>query len=1221
MTVATTTTTTLNLFVDHDTAWECVRRLAGDNENVNHTNKHDNHDATVAQFAQIIDKYLECPTVLDATLEDMVQHLAQVVLREGVKENAKNNKDNTTWRSLSALYALCKVRGYKTVVRCLPHTVDTVQPLWIVDRGLRPGISNGDSSHGNFDPSDNHHEEIQAYYIWQARYVVRLWWSALAALPFGVHVFMELGDVNAALNDSSDITTDNHRNATLSTLLADTRSELDEAGPLRTAAAVCLAAWYSRPDLDGAALQHFVVWAQDVVSDESSACRLMGVLQTLCALVKSAAVGRTRLLELFAPLWEPLWRLGDDHHKNLLRTKFLQKWWARMAHAHLPPVQRSPQLLFPVPNLVEDVTGRLLEGLAHDATVVRWSAAKGLGRLVQVLPQPCADDVVDALLELLSTSQKSNNSADHQVWHGVCLTLAELARRGQALAPHRLSEVVPYVQLALQYDQPRTTAARQSSSIGAHVRDAACYTVWAWARAYAPDTLRPHVQSLATTVLLVALLDREVNCRRAASAAFQEVVGRQGSGGALPHGIAILTVADFFALGNRTQSFTTISHYVAQFEEYRAPMLEELYRSKLFHWDIGIRKLAAQSLALLSSYDPVLLGEQAFPFLLQQSLDPTFVSTRHGAVLGVAELTKAFAEQDVLTKVLSEDDTRKKLIALVDEIDKRRLYRGRGGESMRAACCRLVECISLSKLSLTVKEQVKMLDTVDASITHPSEEVSICACIALGRLMTSYFPVGEKGPTDRLQARVVDKFVRELRTSQNVAVTRGYALALGYLPAKLLAPSDVVLGKIFVALRETARPDARVANEGDAETRRNALFSFTKIVDTLQSIARVSKIYPTTNLNEKHVKGILNVYLNSLEDYNTDRRGDVGSWCRMAAMSGLTAFLTTNRPSPELVDWCSNLGTTPTIVAGSFMKQMGEKLDAVRLHAGACLKDILNDNSLSIQHKDDIPTLLGLDKIDQTWADPQKLFTNLLRIALLGSSLKGSKTTASKPYFDPVLSGIIVTAGGLASATGKAATRSLTTFAKSLSDTSLNLLCELLLSLLRTNPNQARVTLPVLKCLEELLLHQCLDNAMRKADATFSVGVLECLEHERISCTDVKRLMLTADVTAALVRCFDSEHCMQRQTAGLLCSFLGSAYPRLRAHASQLFYLALLDSPYLVSAESNGDVLDVLDTTINTPWGTDMSMDSINACVSDIAEKLNVEEEVSRLIAEANQNQ
>lgn len=70
---------------------------------------------------------------------------------------------------------------------------------------------------------------------------------------------------------------------------------------------------------------------------------------------------------------------------------------------------------------------------------------------------------------------------------------------------------------------------RGQSSVGAHVRDAACYTFWAFARAYAPAILKPYVPELSPSIVVASLFDREVNCRRAASAAFQECVGRQGA--------------------------------------------------------------------------------------------------------------------------------------------------------------------------------------------------------------------------------------------------------------------------------------------------------------------------------------------------------------------------------------------------------------------------------------------------------------------------------------------------------------------------------------------------------------------------------------------------------------------------------------------------------------------------------------------------------------------
>ena len=56
-----------------------------------------------------------------------------------------------------------------------------------------------------------------------------------------------------------------------------------------------------------------------------------------------------------------------------------------------------------------------------------------------------------------------------------------------------LLPVVPVVIKALSYDEKRG-----NFSVGAHVRDAACYVCWAFARAYDPEAVIPHVNHIST---------------------------------------------------------------------------------------------------------------------------------------------------------------------------------------------------------------------------------------------------------------------------------------------------------------------------------------------------------------------------------------------------------------------------------------------------------------------------------------------------------------------------------------------------------------------------------------------------------------------------------------------------------------------------------------------------------------------------------------------------
>jgi len=66
-------------------------------------------------------------------------------------------------------------------------------------------------------------------------------------------------------------------------------------------------------------------------------------------------------------------------------------------------------------------------------------------------------------------------------------------------------------------------------SIGSNVRDAAAYVLWALARTQDSETLKPHATDLAVRLASVAIYDREIHIRRAASAAYQEHVGRMVS--------------------------------------------------------------------------------------------------------------------------------------------------------------------------------------------------------------------------------------------------------------------------------------------------------------------------------------------------------------------------------------------------------------------------------------------------------------------------------------------------------------------------------------------------------------------------------------------------------------------------------------------------------------------------------------------------------------------
>ena len=519
-------------------------------------NKNSNKNNT--RLREIFDRYLEFPTLLDPHLQSIIidhpsglatkcRNFLQRLFDDNHKNDCthKNSLDvsvsvmvHALNEELITLQTLCKVRGFKTIQRFLPHEASDLEPVLY-------SLSTFGSS------SDLSWEGIRVLFIWLA--------MLLSSIPF------DLDTIVSIHNNTDDISIDELRTKGVIYMIQNViQQHLNAAGPTREAAALCMASLLARPDVPTSFCNRFLDWSLEVLADNKHdigntyAFLKMGVVQTLAVLFKIAP--RTSLLidsaEQMGRLWEVLIIILEDNDKkqrpNLVLRKLLIKLFARVGCAYLPPkvaewrYQRGQRSLFAenksverteaskaqheqldslnndeeneiVRSEIEDVIEMLLRGLCDEATVVRWSSAKGIGRITERLPSDCADDVVEAVIHLCNDRENDN------AWHGACLALAELSRRG-LLLPKRLDTVTPIIVKAIQYD-----VKRGQHSVGAHVRDAACYTCWAFARAYDPSVLKPHIPDLSREMVLACLFDREVNGRRAASAAFQECVGRQGA--------------------------------------------------------------------------------------------------------------------------------------------------------------------------------------------------------------------------------------------------------------------------------------------------------------------------------------------------------------------------------------------------------------------------------------------------------------------------------------------------------------------------------------------------------------------------------------------------------------------------------------------------------------------------------------------------------------------
>jgi tubulin-specific chaperone D len=193
-------------------------------------------------------------------------------------------------------------------------------------------------------------------------------------------------------------------------------------------------------------------------------------------------------------------------------------------------------------------------------------------------------------------------------------------------------QVVPLVCQALHFEQRRG-----AFSVGSHVRDAAAYVCWSFARAYQPAAILDSFQVLAPALLCTACYDREVTCRRSAAAAFQESVGRLGAQN-FPEGMDIIASADYFSLGSRRQSFLTVAPSIARVPQYHVPLFEHLCNIKVCCWDIRVRELAAEGLSALVPLNLEFAAEHVFNVLIPQCNSAESMEVQHGSILAVAAM-------------------------------------------------------------------------------------------------------------------------------------------------------------------------------------------------------------------------------------------------------------------------------------------------------------------------------------------------------------------------------------------------------------------------------------------------------------------------------------------------------------------------------------------------------------------------------------------------------
>ena len=477
---------------------------------------------------------------------------------------------------------------------------------------------------------------------------------------------------------------------------------------------------------------------------------------------------------------------------------------------------------------------------------------------------------------------------------------------------------------------------------------------------------------------------------------------------------------------------------------------------------------------------------------------------------------------------------------------------------------------------------------------HPNEDIQRAAGFALAALTRAYFPVRENGPSDRLQSRVVDKYVNLVTTSDNPAETRGYALALGSLPKKLLAPSPQVLDSVLQCLILAARFDAAVGKHSDAETRRNAICALESVTREVGFTESTSP--PTVGLGTQQLRQVWECFILGLQDYNTDRRGDIGSWSRMASMTGLThlIYLVIDNEievESELMTWS----------VGGLLKQLSEKLDHVRSHAGSCLEEILQSKSPQITglpFHSDLCESLQIGSVTN-WSDAKVSFRRVVKALDMPS------------FFHFIVSGLVVSVGALTESVTKEADDALVGWIRK-SDgmgagatARMRMLGLSLLQMFHEYTRKGRVILPLLKTLEKLFNRGLMDALLSQPDMKFASLLLSCIRAETRGCSDIYRLLSAVGVALGLLSQLNDTN-LNIDVLTYLLGMLDHEFPRVRKYAADNLYVRLLEDPSVIPKQEHLD--DVLDLLITGEWQSDsVGDDHIDDLCVEVAQMIGVE--------------
>lgn len=602
---------------------------------------------------------------------------------------------------------------------------------------------------------------------------------------------------------------------------------------------------------------------------------------------------------------------------------------------------------FYVPVSFDYFIDSLLVGISDNDTGIRLSSARGLALVIGRLPFLFADEIIIEVLSYFSPAETP------EMWHGANTTLGEIIRHGY-LPPNRIPKVFDVIKKSLQFERKK--------GAWSIVKDSACFVSWALARTYSSSTqLRDICSELASELLVAACFEREINIRRSAAAAFQELAGRVGEP-YVPSAVLSSALVDYFSLGSRKMSYMNIAPQIADIDKYYAEkLIDAICNRYLVHWDEIIRDCAARSLPLLiqtldkdgDTYEHALKIIKFLADCLSGTSSEDDWVSYCGFILGIANSVNLVANSlefrgtEITNLIFQLSTTPSKLFLK----GKRFKDNSDANNNIISATALLIKAFANTNPNITAETilnpqiysmyMLYLLSVLEHSITITIDSMSIAmfdtsntndVILAL-RALSDYYTACTQleiskhrfsSPTqDDLYSTPLlsNSFLKKCIEDADLRSPLAYLTGLGLLPASFQREeANYILHSILAELDKGVTPSGYVIRLCILSTVENVLLALNDITDTQK-------------------QSFLKIFNVCLHDYSSNQRGDVGSLVRLKGFRILRNLL---RKTRTVAAFLSN------VYIDAVIEFLGSRIDIMRIDALISFYEDYKDGIISI---------------------------------------------------------------------------------------------------------------------------------------------------------------------------------------------------------------------------------------------------------------------------------